>query len=111
MNLSLPLTKRSISQSSYIFSLFYLDPFIQAAVLILSCITTKMSYIPTSILNLLGMSKAPPPSLPENMTSMMRELVMDQQRTMFYTVTVSPAQQKKKDTIKTLTPSLKVKYG
>merc|ERR1712083_90880 len=48
-----------------------------------------MAYIPTSILNLLGMTRTPPP-LAQDMASKMRELVMDQQRTMFYTVTMTP---------------------
>ena len=69
-----------------------------------------MSHIPTSLLNLLGLSKTPAPSSSQNMTNMMRELVMDQQRTMFYTVTMSPTQQKKQDIKRTITPSLKVGF-
>ena len=69
-----------------------------------------MSHIPTSLLNLLGLSQTPASSSPQNMTNMMRELVMDQQRTMFYTVTMSPTQQKTKDMKRTITPSLKVGY-
>ena len=64
-----------------------------------------MSYIPTSLLNLLGLSRNTSSS-PQNMTNMMRELVMEQQRTMFYTVTMSPTQQK----TQAITPSLKVGY-
>ena len=69
-----------------------------------------MSHIPTSLLNLLGLSKTPASSSSQNMTNMMRELVMDQQRTMFYTVTMSPTQQKTQDIKRTMTPSLKVGY-
>ena len=69
-----------------------------------------MTYIPTSILNLLGMSRSPP-ALAQDMSSMMRELVMDQQRTMFYTVTMTPetTDNKTQDTKRTVTPSLKVR--
>ena len=68
-----------------------------------------MIHIPSSILNLLGLSTAPKSS-PQNMTNKMRELVMDQQRTMFYTATMSPTQQKTQDIKRTITPSLKVGY-
>ena len=69
-----------------------------------------MSHIPTSLINLLGLSRKPTSSSPQNMSNMMRELVMDQQRTMFYTVTMSPTKQKKQDIKRTITPSLKVGY-
>ena len=74
----------------------------------MSHLLTTMFQIPTSLLNLLGLSTAPTSSSTQNMTSMMRELVMDQQRTMFYTVTMSPTQQKTEDIKRTITPSLKV---
>ena len=69
-----------------------------------------MSNIPTSIINILGLSESPSTSSTENMSSMMRELVIEQQRTMFYTVTMAPTQQKTKDSKipVTLNPSLKV---
>ena len=69
-----------------------------------------MFHFPSSILNLLGLSTAPTSSSPQNMTNKMRELVMDQQRTMFYTATMSPTQQKTQDIKRTITPSLKVGY-
>ena len=81
---------------------------LQEGVLILTSITTTMLNIPASILKLLGLSRAPTSSSPENMSNKMRELVMDQQRTMFYTVTMSPTQQKTQDIKRTITPSLKV---
>ena len=67
-----------------------------------------MLNIPSSILNLLGLSTAPTSSSQQDMSNMMRELVMDQQRTMFYTVTMSPTQQKTQDIKRTISPSLKV---
>ena len=83
---------------------------VQEGVLILISIPTTMLNIPASILKLLGLSTAPTSSSPENMSNKMRELVMDQQRTMFYTVTMSPTQQKTQDIKRTITPSLKVGY-
>eukprot|EP00090_Calanus_glacialis_P044255 TRINITY_DN7879_c0_g1_i5.p1 TRINITY_DN7879_c0_g1~~TRINITY_DN7879_c0_g1_i5.p1 ORF type:complete len:175 (+),score=63.94 TRINITY_DN7879_c0_g1_i5:202-726(+) len=101
----LPITRRSSLSSPS--SLYFPHPFLQEGLSILTSISTIMSHIPTSILNLLGLSKSTTPSSPPNMISKMRELVMDQQRTMFYTVTMSPTQQKTQDIKRTITPSLK----
>ena len=105
-----PLTITRRSSLSSPSSLYFLHPFLQEGLSILTSISTIMSHIPTSLLNLLGLSKTPASSSSQNMTNMMRELVMDQQRTMFYTVTMSPTQQKTKDMKRTITPSLKVGY-
>ena len=72
--------------------------------------STSMSNLPTSILNILGLSQTDSTTT-QNMTSMMRELVMDQQRTMFYTVTMTPetTDDKTQDNKRTVTPSLKVR--
>merc|ERR1712106_287396 len=103
----LPLTRRASLPSAPSSSFFH--PILQEGVIFLSTITTSMSNIPTSIINILGLSVSPSTSSTENMSSMMRELVMEQQRTMFYTVTMAPTQQKTKDSKRTLTlnPSLK----
>ena len=104
----LPLTRRSSLPSSS--SLYFPHPFLREGLLILSSITRTMSHIPTSLLNLLGLSQTPASSSPQNMTNMMRELVMDQQRTMFYTMTMSDVTHPAKDIKSTITPSLKVGY-
>jgi hypothetical protein len=101
-----PFSNRNNRRASQ--STFFLNPLLQEVVFILTSITTTMSHIPTSLLNLLGLSRTPTSPSPQNMSSMMRELVMDQQRTMFYTVTMSPTQQKTQDIKRTITPSLKV---
>ena len=44
----------------------------------------------------------------EDMTSMVKKLVLDQHRTMFYTVTISPQTQRKIENSKVVAPSLKV---
>ena len=104
-NNPLPLTRRRASLPSLS---FFLHPLLQEGVFILTSISTIMSHLPTSILNMLGLSPTPTPTPSPQMTSMVKKLVMDQHRTMFYTVTMSPTQQKKLDKTKTLTPSLKV---
>ena len=103
-----PLTRRASLPSAP--SNYFFHPILQEGVIFLSSITTSMSNIPTSIINILGLSESPSTSSTENMSSMMRELVMEQQRTMFYTVTMAPTQQKTKESKRTLTldPSLKV---
>ena len=81
-----------------------------------------MNHLPTSILNLLGFTtsgggrgkrEASDGEEEEggDMTSMVRRLVMDQHRTMFYTVTLSPQTQQHKNIAqaKIIAPSLKVK--
>merc|ERR1712106_488650 len=100
-------TRRASLPSAPSSSFFH--PILQEGVIFLSTITTSMINIPTSIINILGLSESPSTSSTENMSSMMRELVMEQQRTMFYTVTMAPTQQKIKDSKihLTLNPSLK----
>merc|ERR1719513_221780 len=75
----------------------------------LSTLSTSMSNLPTSILNILGLSQTDSTTSSQDMSSMMRELVMDQQRTMFYTVTMTPdtTDDKTQDNKRTVTPSLK----
>ena len=87
---------------------YFLYPILQEGVTMLSTLSTSMSNLPTSILNILGLSQTDSTTSTQNMTSMMRELVMDQQRTMFYTVTMCPTQKEAPETKRILTPSLKV---
>ena len=81
-----------------------------------------MNHLPTSILNLLGftsggrrqgkrMDRDDEDEEGEgDMTSMVKRLVMEQHRTMFYTVTLSPQSQRKSITqANNVAPSLKVK--
>jgi len=86
---------------------YFLYPILQEGVTMLSTLSTSMSNLPTSILNILGLSQTDSTTSTQNMTSMMRELVMDQQRTMFYTVTMCPTQKEAPETKRILTPSLK----
>jgi len=71
-----------------------------------------MNHLPTSILNLLGFTtsrkaKKDEEGEDEDMTSMVKKLVLDQHRTMFYTVTISPQTQRKIENSKVVAPSLK----
>merc|ERR1719350_1072527 len=62
-----------------------------------------MNHLPTSILNLLGFTSGGRrqgkgrcgDEEEEDMTNMVKRLVMEQHRTMFYTVTISPQSQRK----------------
>ena len=76
-----------------------------------------MSNLSASILNLLGFSNAGKNSNkrekdeadPADLTNMVKKLVLDNHRTMFYTVTLSPATQHRVvESLKNKTPSLKV---
>ena len=78
-----------------------------------------MNHLPTSILNLLGFTSGGRRQEKRvdrdgedeegDMTSMVKRLVMEQHRTMFYTVTLSPqSQQKNIAHQKNIAPSLKV---
>ena len=72
-----------------------------------------MNHLPTSILNLLGFTTKSKKEVEDDeggdMTSMVQKLVMDQHRTMFYTVTLSPVSQPKNpEHNKVIAPSLKV---
>ena len=68
-----------------------------------------MSQIPKFILSMLGLSREPETVHIEDMSCRMRQLVMDQQRTMFYTVTMSPTVSRSEVAKKSIkTPSLKV---
>merc|ERR1712029_1262750 len=75
-----------------------------------------MSHISASILNLLGFTsngkhsskREREESEPADLTNMVRKLVLDNHRTMFYTVTLSPATQHRVvESLKNKTPSLK----
>merc|ERR1739846_185581 len=75
-----------------------------------------MSNLSASILNLLGFSSGGKNSNkrekdeadPADLTNMVKKLVLDNHRTMFYTVTLSPAtQQRVVESLKNKTPSLK----
>ena len=81
-----------------------------------------MNHLPTSILNLLGFTSGgrrqgkrvdrdeEDEEGEGDMTSMVKRLVMEQHRTMFYTVTLSPQSQRKSITqANNVAPSLKVK--
>ena len=81
-----------------------------------------MNHLPTSILNLLGFTTGgrrqgkrvdrdeEDEEGEGDMTSMVKRLVMEQHRTMFYTVTLSPQSQRKSITqANNVAPSLKVK--
>ena len=78
-----------------------------------------MNHLPTSILNLLGFTSGGRRQEKRvdgdgedeegDMTSMVKRLVMEQHRTMFYTVTLSPQSQHKNIAQqKNIAPSLKV---
>ena len=80
-----------------------------------------MNHLPTSILNLLGFTSGgrrqekrvgrdgEDEDEEGDMTSMVKRLVMEQHRTMFYTVTLSPQSQHKNIAQqKNIAPSLKV---
>ena len=80
-----------------------------------------MNHLPTSILNLLGFTSGgrrqgkrvdrdeEDEEGEGDMTSMVKRLVMEQHRTMFYTVTLSPQSQRKSITqANNVAPSLKV---
>ena len=75
--------------------------------------------LPAYILNLLGFTSSSKHSSkkrsecedsePTDLTNMVRKLVLDNHRTMFYTVTLSPATQHRVvESLKNKTPSLKV---
>ena len=81
-----------------------------------------MNHLPTSILNLLGFTNGgrrqgkrvdrdeEDEEGEGDMTSMVKRLVMEQHRTMFYTVTLSPQSQRKSIIqANNIAPSLKVK--
>ena len=81
-----------------------------------------MNHLPTSILNLLGFTSGgrrqgkrvdrdeEDEEGEGDMTSMVKRLVMEQHRTMFYTVTLSPQSQRKSIIqANNIAPSLKVK--
>ena len=81
-----------------------------------------MNHLPTSILNLLGFTSGgrrqgkrvdrdeEDEEGEGDMTSMVKRLVMEQHRTMFYTVTLSPQSQRKSIIqANNVAPSLKVK--
>ena len=81
-----------------------------------------MNHLPASILNLLGFTSGgerrkygrgrndEEEDDKGDMTDMVKKLVMEQHRTMFYTVTLSPVNQRKQSdhTSKVVAPSLKV---
>ena len=77
-----------------------------------------MNHLPTSILNLLGFTSGGrrqgkrgggDEEGEEDMTNMVKRLVMEQHRTMFYTVTISPQSQRKDIAQQNnIAPSLKV---
>ena len=84
----------------------------------------RMNHLPASILNLLGFTSGGGRKYGRgrndeeeddkgDMTDMVKKLVMDQHRTMFYTVTLSPVNQRKQSdhTSKVVAPSLKVSKG
>ena len=66
-----------------------------------------MSQVQQFLLRVLGISpaKASVPSQSKDLSSLMQDLVMEQQRTMYYTVTMAPTP----TASKSATPSLKVK--
>merc|ERR1719483_1032213 len=61
-----PLTRRASLPSAP--SNYFFHPILQEGVIFLSSITTSMSNIPTSIINILGLSESPSTSSTENMS-------------------------------------------
>ena len=78
-----------------------------------------MSNFSASILNLLGFSspgrnsrRETDEAEPADLTNMVKKLVLDNHRTMFYTVTLSPTTQHRVvESLKSKTPSLKVRMS